>query len=124
MFFDGVVMGPRPTEGDEEHLGPATTLCRTVALSFVIPTGAKRRGGICGSTDPSWECFSTEWSWARGPPKVMKNTSVRQPLSVGRLPSPLSSRPERSGAEGPAVLRTLRGNVFRRSGHGPAAHRR
>src|SRR5712672_823281 len=36
-------MGPRPTEGDEKHLGPATTLCRTVALSFVIPTGAERR---------------------------------------------------------------------------------
>ena len=24
---------------------------------LVIPTGAKRRGGICGSTDPSWKCF-------------------------------------------------------------------
>jgi hypothetical protein len=27
----------------------------------------------------------------------------------------LSSRPERSGAEGPAVPRTLRGDVFRQS---------
>src|SRR3982074_594329 len=67
--FSRVVMGPRPTEGDEKRLGPATTLCRTVALSFVIPTGAtcpglpwKRRGGICGSTDPSCESFSTERS--------------------------------------------------------------
>src|SRR6201995_4514280 len=29
---------------------------------LVIPTGAKRSGGICGSTDPSWICFSTERS--------------------------------------------------------------
>ena len=38
MFFDRVVMTLRPTQGDEKRLGPATTLYRTVALSFVIPT--------------------------------------------------------------------------------------
>jgi len=27
---------------------------------LVIPTGAKRSGGTCGSADPSWRCFSTE----------------------------------------------------------------
>jgi hypothetical protein len=50
-------MGLPPTQGNEELLGPASTLYGTVALS-------------------------------------------------------LSSRPERSGAEGPAVPRTRRGDVF------------
>src|ERR1700751_5450198 len=27
---------------------------------LVIPTGAKRSGGTCGSADPSMRCFSTE----------------------------------------------------------------
>jgi len=30
-------MGLRPTQGDEKRLGPATTLYRTVALSFCHP---------------------------------------------------------------------------------------
>src|SRR5579863_6366918 len=29
---------------------------------LVIPTGAKRSGGTCGSADPSMRCFSTERS--------------------------------------------------------------
>jgi hypothetical protein len=41
MFFDRVAMGRRPTQGDEKRLGPATTLHRTVALSFVIPSEAE-----------------------------------------------------------------------------------
>jgi hypothetical protein len=32
----GVVMGLRPTQGDENALGPTTTLQGSVALSFVI----------------------------------------------------------------------------------------
>jgi hypothetical protein len=55
-------MGLPPTQGDEKRLGPATTLYATVVLSFVIPTGAKRSGGTCGSADLSWECFSKERS--------------------------------------------------------------
>src|SRR5271170_6593498 len=53
--LDRWIMGLWPTQGDEENLGPATTFYRTVALSFVIPTGAKRSGGTCGSADPSWK---------------------------------------------------------------------
>src|SRR5712672_2455771 len=34
-------MGQRPTQGDEKSLRPATTLYRTVALSFVIPSEAE-----------------------------------------------------------------------------------
>jgi hypothetical protein len=34
-------MGLRPTQGEEKRLGPATTLYRTVALSFVIPSEAE-----------------------------------------------------------------------------------
>jgi hypothetical protein len=33
-----VIMGQRPTQGDEKSPRPATTLYRTVALSFVIPS--------------------------------------------------------------------------------------
>jgi len=40
---------------------------------------------------PSWNFFE-ELSWSSGPPKVMKNASVRQPLSIEPLPFPLSSR--------------------------------
>jgi hypothetical protein len=39
---------------------PATAVLGGVALSFVIPTEAKRSGGICSSADLSWKCFSTE----------------------------------------------------------------
>ena len=41
---------------------------------------------------PSWRCFSTELPFAWGPPKVMKNASVQQLLSIEPLPFPLSSR--------------------------------
>ena len=59
----------------------------------------------------------------RGPPKEMKNASVRHPLSMEPLPFPC--HPDRSEAEeGPAVPRTFRGNVFRPRSHGPAAHPR
>ena len=34
-------MGLRPTQGDEERLGLATTLYGTVVLSFVIPSEAE-----------------------------------------------------------------------------------
>jgi hypothetical protein len=52
-------MGLRPTQGDEKSLRPATTLYRTVALSFVIPSEAE---GSAVSADLSWTCFSTERS--------------------------------------------------------------
>jgi hypothetical protein len=39
---------------------PATTLNGTAAVPFVIPTGAKRSGGICSSADLSWKCFSID----------------------------------------------------------------
>ena len=42
------------------------------------------------------------------PPMVLKTA----PVFWKRLPSPLSSRPERSAVEGPAVRRLLLGNVF------------
>jgi hypothetical protein len=40
---------------------------------------------------------------------------VQQGLFMEALPSPLSSRPERSGVEGSAVQPTFTGNVFRQS---------
>jgi hypothetical protein len=37
----------------------ATTLLGRAIFPLVIPTGAQRSGGTCGSAVPSWECFST-----------------------------------------------------------------
>jgi hypothetical protein len=39
--LDGPTAGLRPTQGDEKSLRPATTLYRTVAPSFVIPSEAE-----------------------------------------------------------------------------------
>ena len=47
----------------------ATTVAGSAALPFVISTEAQRSGEICGSAVPSWECFSTEESWAHWPTK-------------------------------------------------------
>jgi hypothetical protein len=70
-------MGLRPTQGDEKSLRPATTLYRTVAPSFVIPSEAEgsavprtfrghvfrqsaaERRDLCVEAS-SWKCFSTE----------------------------------------------------------------
>jgi hypothetical protein len=40
--------------------------------------------------------YRPEELWACGPPKVIKNASVQQPLSMEPLPFPLSSRPKRT----------------------------
>jgi hypothetical protein len=53
-------MGLGPPKGMKSALGPATTFHVIATLSFVIPTGAKRSGGTCGSADLSWKCLSTE----------------------------------------------------------------
>src|SRR5882757_4807970 len=45
-----VIMGLRPTRGDEKSLRPATTLYRTVAPSFVIPSAAE--GSAVPRTSP------------------------------------------------------------------------
>ena len=36
----------------------ATTIAGSIALPFVISTGAQRSGEICGSAVLSWKCFS------------------------------------------------------------------
>src|SRR5579859_679158 len=53
-FFRRVVMEQWPTQGDEKCLGPATTVHRTVAISFVIPSADEGsavlrtlRGNVC-----------------------------------------------------------------------------
>ena len=94
----GGAMGLWPTQGDEKRLGSATTLHQTAALPFVIPSEAEGSAvprTLRGSVESSLhtELSSRPWeSWACGPPKVMKNTSVQQPLSMEPSPFPLSSR--------------------------------
>jgi hypothetical protein len=85
-------MGLRPAQGDENGFCPATALYGSAALPFVIPSGAKRSGGICSSADLYWKCFSTEWSWACGPPKEMKNAFYPATVLYGSAAPPLSSR--------------------------------
>jgi hypothetical protein len=74
----------------ESGLGQkATTLYGTVALSFVIPSEAE--GSAVPRTLPG-NVFRQRNHGPCGPPKIMKNTSVRQPLFMERLPFPLSSQ--------------------------------
>jgi hypothetical protein len=67
--------GPVVIQGDQKRLGPATTVCTAVVLSFVIPIEAE------GSAVP----------------RTLHGNAEFNPLTE------LSSRPERSGAERPAV---------------------
>src|SRR5947209_7282202 len=48
----------RQCEPDLQSAPPATYLRWKHHLPLVIPTGAKRSGGTCGSTEFSWKCFS------------------------------------------------------------------
>ena len=56
----------------------ATTIAGSIALPFVIPTGAQRSGGICGSAVLPWKCFSTEELWANG---LIQGDEKRLPFS-------------------------------------------
>jgi hypothetical protein len=50
----------RSVVGRSAGLPQPPMLRKTTTLPFVISTGAKRSGEICGPAVPSWECFSTE----------------------------------------------------------------
>jgi hypothetical protein len=58
-------MGLRPPKVMKNGSCSAATLARGAALPFVISTEAQRSGEICGSTVPSWECFSRERAGSR-----------------------------------------------------------
>ena len=47
----------RSTRHDPMADSVTTALNGNATLSFVIPTGAKRSGGICSSADLPWRCF-------------------------------------------------------------------
>jgi hypothetical protein len=53
-------MGPRPTQGNEKRLGPASTLYRTVTLSLSSRPERSGAEGPAVSRTLSWRCFSTE----------------------------------------------------------------
>jgi hypothetical protein len=101
-----------PTQAAEKL--PLTVLLSTPNRS-VIPTGAKRSGGTCCSSSAS--SHLNESATLRFViPSEAEGSAVSHPnnqLRLEALPSPLSSRPERSGVEGSAVPRTPPGNVFR-----------
>jgi hypothetical protein len=103
---------------------PATTAHQSATLPFVLPTGAKRSGGICGSLDqqllptkalPSPLSSRPKCSWACGPPKVMKNGFRSATSLPGSAPLPLviPTGAQRSG--GISVWMLFPGSVFRKS---------
>jgi hypothetical protein len=60
-------------EVQDRHIGNCEKrFLEAPSLLLVIPTGAQRSGGTCGSPALSWKCFSTEDLWAFGPLKRMK----------------------------------------------------
>jgi hypothetical protein len=76
-----VIMGLRPTQGDEKSLRPATTLYRTVASSFVIPSEAEGSAvrHSCAPHLPANNLHqsSTESSWKHHPPLYHPERSPR-----------------------------------------------
>jgi hypothetical protein len=68
--------------------------------------------GICSSADLSWKCFSTGGVMVLRPTQGNEKRLGPASTLYGTVALSLSSRPKRSGAEGPAVPRTFRGNVF------------
>src|ERR1700733_15690628 len=56
------------------------------ALPFVIPTEAKRSGGICSSTDPFWKCFSNPLNLRLSSPGAGLQHLLRMPQrSLGQF---------------------------------------
>jgi hypothetical protein len=75
MFFDRVVMGLPPTQVDEKRYQGRHKI--------VISTGAKRSGEICGSADPSRNCFSTERSGVESTHPVVWSSSLGSHADFG-----------------------------------------
>jgi hypothetical protein len=78
----------------------------SAALPFVIPTGAKRSGGTCCFFNPLHQTPNGTAAVPFVIPSVAEGSAVHHPRHRIRMEaplSPLSSRPERSGVEGPAV---------------------
>ena len=73
---------------DWKHRPPLCHLDRSVA----------QWRDLCGDAPP-WKCFSTEESWAFGPPKLMKNGSCSATTVDGgtALPFVISTEAQRSG---------------------------
>src|ERR1700721_1842743 len=92
MFFDRRSNGPLSAQGDEKRF--SSNYCcwkRRPPLCHLDRSAAEWRDLRCQRSFPG-NVFRPEKSWAKGPPKVMKNGSCSQPHSMEAAPSPLSSR--------------------------------
>src|ERR1700721_3001800 len=127
MFFDGEVMGLRPAHGDEKRLSSNYSrwkrrppLCHLDRSS----EGAEWRDLRCQRSFPG-NVFRPEKSWAKGPPKVMKNGSCSATTLNGSaaLPFVISTGAQRSG-EICGVGGPFLEMFFDRRSHGPKAHPR
>src|SRR6266702_6525131 len=92
-------MGEALTQGDEKSLRPATTLYRTIALSFVIPSV------------PGFPTSPLSPATSHVVLRKENHTQLTEAATLDR---------KSGGAEGSAVPPTFRGHVFRQS----AAERR
>jgi hypothetical protein len=117
-IFDRVVMGLRPTQGDEKRVGPASTLS-IEPLPF--PCHPDRSGGTCGSADPSWRCIFDRVVMGLRPTQGDEKRLGPASALYRTVTLSLSSRPERRDLQfrGPFLAM-----YFRQSCHGPAAHPR
>src|SRR6202044_164409 len=90
-FSTGEVMGRRPTQGDEKRVLFRNYCCwkRRPPLCHLDRSseGAEWRDLRCQRTFPG-NVFRPEKSWAKGPPKVMKNGSCSATTVVGSAALP------------------------------------
>jgi hypothetical protein len=117
MFFDGAIMGrwpgQRPTYEDENGFYSATSLPGSAAPPFVISTGAQRSGEISVWMPLLGNVFRRS---VPGFPTSPATTHVVLRKENHTQLTEAATLDRKSGeAEGSAVQRTFRGNVFRRS---------
>jgi hypothetical protein len=127
--FPGLYSGPqppfplssRPERSAVERTAvfvPWTLLRTTTALPFVISTGARRSGEICGLRSLDSTPDHNRPSLCHLDRSVAQWRDLRSSspeLNSGpQPPFPLSSRPERSAVERSAVQRSFHGQMFLR----------
>jgi hypothetical protein len=103
---------PHDPEAMKNGSCPATSLSGRATSPLVIPTGAQRSGGTCGSGAPFLEVFFDRGIRAFGPPKVTKSSPRSATTLPGctALPFVISTEAKRSGEI--CVQRLLLGNAL------------
>src|SRR5882757_7136197 len=112
-------MGERPTYEDENGFYLATTLPGSAALPFVISTGAQRSGEISVLMPLLGNVFRRSVpGFPTSPLSPATTHVVLSKENHTQLTEAATLDRKSGGAEGSAVPRTFRGNVFRQSAPG------